>query len=181
MFVWSDEKATVFTQWAEGEPSTMTEPACVCIDAQRGNWYTKSCTDSVVKDVICKISNGWYLLHNVYKIVDLSAQDLFATFVTIDIHLYPTHFVLFFEDTVPTLPSSQTVKCHSSDWILYGEDCYLITTTKLNQTQAQEECRIFPGGELVSIHSSYENLILTAYIQAYGSSWIGLIKDEKGI
>ena len=80
-----------------------------------------------------------------------------------------------------TIPVPQKAKCPTSDWILFGEHCYLVTTSQANQTQAQMDCQAHAGADLASVHKEEENLLIAAYVEAYGNAWIGLMKDEKGL
>ena len=56
-----------------------------------------------------------------------------------------------------------------------------MNTSQANQTQAQIDCQTHAGADLVSIHKEEENLLIAAYVEAYGNAWIGLMKDEKGL
>ena len=52
---------------------------------------------------------------------------------------------------------------------------------RANQTQAQINCQAHAGADLASIHKEEENLLIAAFVEAYGNAWIGLMKDEKGL
>ena len=58
-FLWADETPTIYTQWAEGEPSMLSGSACICFDAVNGDWYTKTCEDTTITSAVCKITTGW--------------------------------------------------------------------------------------------------------------------------
>ena len=42
-------------------------------------------------------------------------------------------------------------------------------------------CQAHTDAALASFHNEEENLFIAPYIAAYGSMWIGLMKDEKGM
>ena len=85
-----------------------------------------------------------------------------------------------FLDVTTTVPAPQNVKCPTNDWILFEEYCYLVNTTQTYQMEAQMNCEMYFGADLASVHNENQNLLLAAHIRAYGSAWLGLMKDDNG-
>ncbi|XP_050927432.1 galactose-specific lectin nattectin-like [Lates calcarifer] len=64
-----------------------------------------------------------------------------------------------------------------SGWTRYGQRCFFVDTRHLTMAEAELSC-ISHGGNLASIHSSWENLCIRHLIyqtcRAYVTAWIGL-------